>query len=71
VRLSWTPPGDDWLCGTPARWDITRASGEVVASGTSGSSASLPASLKRESFTIRYVDEAGNWGLPASFGAVR
>ncbi|MEA2312143.1 MAG: hypothetical protein QOE28_2111, partial [Solirubrobacteraceae bacterium] len=71
LRLTWTPPGDDWLCGTPARYEIATATGAVVASGTSGGTASLPANLKDQRFTIRYVDEAGNWGLPAAFPAAR
>ena len=70
VQLAWTPPGDDWLCGTPARFEIRNAAGAVVATGTSGSSAAVPGK-KGDVFTIAYADEAGNWGLPAAFPAAR
>jgi hypothetical protein len=70
VRLAWTPPGDDWLCGTPARYEIRNAAGTLVATGTSGSSAAVPGK-KGHVYTIAYADEAGNWGLPAAFPAAR
>jgi hypothetical protein len=65
VTLTWTPPGDDWLCGTPARYEIRRGA-ELVATGTSGAKTTVPGA-KGDRFTIAYADEAGNWGLPASF----
>jgi hypothetical protein len=69
IALSWTAPGDDWLCGTPARYEIRTAAGQLVASGTSGSTASVPASLRGATLEISYADEAGNWSLPAAFPA--
>jgi hypothetical protein len=70
VQLAWTPPGDDWLCGTPAHYEVRDAAGSVVASGTSGGDAAVPG-RKGDVFTIAYADEAGNWGLPAQFPAAR
>jgi hypothetical protein len=70
VQLAWTPPGDDWLCGTPAHYEVRDAAGSVVASGTSGGDAAVP-DRKGDVFTIAYADEAGNWGLPAQFPAAR
>ena len=31
AHSNWTAPGDDWLCGTPARYEIRNAAGAVVA----------------------------------------
>jgi hypothetical protein len=70
AQLAWTAPGDDWLCGTPARYEIRNAAGAVVASGTAGNAAAVPGK-KGDRFTIAYADEAGNWGLPAAFPPVR
>ena len=70
MQLAWTPPGDDWLCGTPARYEIRDAAGTVVASGANGGAAAVPG-RKGDVFTIAYADEAGNWGLPAQFPAAR
>jgi hypothetical protein len=71
LRLAWHPPGDDWLCGAAARWEIAGAGGAVRASGTTATTALLPARLKDERLTIAFADEAGNWGRSASFPAAR
>ncbi len=70
VQLAWTPAGDNWLCGTPARYEIRSAAGAVVATGTGASSAAVTGK-KSDVFTIAFADEAGNWGLPAQFQPAR
>jgi hypothetical protein len=67
VTLTWPPPGDDWLCGTPARYEV-RKGGHLVSSGTSGGRITVPGG-KGDVFTIAYVDDAGNWSLQAAFPA--
>ena len=52
------------------RYEIRNAAGNVVASGTGGGAAAVPAK-KGDVFTITYADEASNWGLPVQFPPAR
>ncbi len=81
-NLSWVAPGDDWLCGSPAGYEIRVASDPIksINDGTrllsrndgtaSGGAVSEPlgnAAIGGAEFAaIFYRDEAGNWSLAAS-----
>jgi hypothetical protein len=73
--LSWTSPGDDWLCGKAKRYRLLASSEPIVHPGEARSLGTFAAQAagKRESRTIRlskrnryfavvYQDDAGNWG---------
>jgi hypothetical protein len=71
-RLTFTAPGDDGSCGTPAAY-ITRVDGKLTQLGlgapaaggsTFSATISLPAGARR--FTIQARDEAGNRGAPVT-----
>jgi len=70
-HLTFTAPGDDGACGTPASY-ITRVDGKPAQLGLTpiaGGSAfiatiSLPAGARR--LTIQARDEAGNLGAPVT-----
>ena len=82
VTLTWLEPGDDWLCGSAARFKVLLADGPIAsasdgetaleqnAAGASGGAASATLSeAQRGDAThaaILYRDDAGNWGLVAS-----
>jgi hypothetical protein len=79
VMLTWTAPGDDWLCGTAQEYRVLRSSspiegpqdGTVVgdfpaaAAGTAESRA-VSSGPGDTHFAVFYRDEAGNWGRLAS-----
>jgi hypothetical protein len=78
VDLSWSAPGDDWLCGKAKEAvvlaspkPITRAgAGRVVArldATAAGSEVRTTVKLgaKSRHFAVAYVDDAGNWGHAA------
>jgi len=80
AQVSWTAPGDDWLCGKADRYEIRASDGPInspsdgqeVASGPAAASAgesesravTLPAGTTR--VAVLYRDDAGNWGDLAS-----
>jgi Subtilase family len=82
ARLSWTAPGDDWLCGQAERYEIRASDGPIdspsdgqeVASGpadaatgdSEDATVALPAGTTR--VAVLYRDDAGNWGGLASTG---
>jgi uncharacterized repeat protein (TIGR01451 family) len=80
VKLSWTVPGDDWLCGTPRRYRIIKSSspirhptdgtvvGDFDSSKSAGDSQSHTVSALGGTphVAVLYQDEAGNWGHLAS-----
>ncbi len=81
--LSFTAPGDDWLCGTASRYRIIKSNepirhptdGEVVGDfdptvATGERQAKLVTNLAGAStyFAVLYQDDAGNWGHLASAG---
>jgi hypothetical protein len=79
TSLSWTAPGDDWLCGQADQFQIIAsqnqinrpADGTVVeqldaaaAAGQTETASLTPAQLGSAKFiAVLYRDEAGNWGL--------
>ena len=79
VTLGWTAPGDDWLCGEAAEYQVLVAStpigspkdGSVVVEQPpagavdTAETASLTAAqvAGRTHAAVIYRDEAGNWGL--------
>jgi hypothetical protein len=71
-RLTFTAPGDDGACGTPASY-LTRVNGKVVALGL-GAPAAGGTAVSREvtlaagarKLTLQAVDEAGNVGTAAT-----
>jgi hypothetical protein len=80
--VEFTPPGDDLLCGTPAKYELRQSDSPITAanwaaaapmSGTVESSTAtrklipLPANPKRY-VGVRAVDEQGNVGQPLSVG---
>jgi hypothetical protein len=79
VALTWTAPGDDWLCGTAQEYRILRSSspiedpsdGTVVGdfpAGAAGAAESqtVSAGSGETHFAVLYRDEVGNWGRLAS-----
>jgi len=81
VVLSWTAPGDDWLCGKADRYRLLVANGPIdhpsdgtlireagagAASGETETTTVTNAELGSAThFAVLYRDEAGNWGLLA------
>jgi hypothetical protein len=78
AELSWTAPGDDWMCGK-AKQALVLASSSPIASPSAakvvarlGATAvgstvktTVKRSTKRRYFAVAYVDDAGNWGHAA------
>ena len=79
MLLRWTVPGDDWQCGSPARYRIVTSDSPIdgagdgaalvdeAAVGQAGNDAAknVPAAAVREELAVVYADEHGNWGRPA------
>jgi hypothetical protein len=79
VTLTWRQPGDDWMCGRPARYRIIASAdpiwrptdGRIVAGGDAAGSAgsAVTRTVARNMIggaghvAVLYRDEAGNWGL--------
>ncbi len=79
ATLGWTAPGDDWLCGQAARYEVLASKDAITAPGDgrviADQAAAGPAgSAVSSSFTgaqlgharhlaVLYRDEAGNWAL--------
>jgi hypothetical protein len=79
VTLGWKAPGDDWLCGTAARYRVLvgdrpidfPTDGDVVAEAAAGGPAgsATTATLSKAQIgsathaAVLYRDDAGNWGL--------
>jgi hypothetical protein len=79
VMLTWTAPGDDWLCGTAQEYRVLRSSSPILhpddgtvvgdfAAGAAGSTESrtVTAGPGDIHYAVFYRDEAGNWGRLAS-----
>lgn len=82
VTLTWKQPGDDLMCGRPARYQVIAShdpilrpgDGHVIVGGDAGgpAGASVTRTLSRESIrgarhvAVLYRDEAGNWGIERS-----
>ena len=79
VTLTWTAPGDDWLCGTAQEYRVLRSSspiehpddgtvvGDFPAAGAGAAeSRTVSAGPGDTHFAILYRDEAGNWGRLAT-----
>jgi hypothetical protein len=82
VTLTWTEPGDDWLCGSADRFRVLLAEGPIErasdgevgfvgdAAGAVGGAqqAVLDASTLGDAThaAVLYRDDAGNWGLARS-----
>jgi hypothetical protein len=79
VSLSWKQPGDNWMCGRPAHYQVIASpapirdpgDGKVIAeSGASGGPGDSITRTFTESgvsnaryMAVVYRDDAGNWGL--------
>jgi Subtilase family len=79
VTLTWKQPGDDLMCGRPARYRVIASpdpilhpgDGHVIAGGDASGPAgtSVTRTLSRASIgnarhvAVLYRDEAGNWGI--------
>ena len=78
VTLSWTAPGDDWLCGTAESYRVILDDGPIDDPGDgsalpdadAGSTGSAESAELTEAevdgathAAVLYRDEAGNWGL--------
>jgi hypothetical protein len=79
VTVSWKQPGDDWLCGSPARYRVIAAQnpirhpddGRVLADSqaTGSAGAAVSRTFARAKIgqaryaAVLYRDDAGNWGL--------
>jgi hypothetical protein len=79
VVVSWTNPGDDWLCGTAEKFRVVLANGPIdaaadgmvalegSANGPAGSGDSVtlgPETIGAATHAaVLYRDEVGNWGL--------
>jgi hypothetical protein len=78
VNVSWTQPGDDWLCGSPARYRVIISDspidnpddGDVIvyaAAGGAGQRVSRtlirPSARTARHVAVLYRDDAKNWGL--------
>jgi hypothetical protein len=79
VTLTWTAPGDDWLCGTAQEYRVLSSSspiedpgdGTVVgdfpaAAAGAAESRTISAGPGDTHFAVLYRDEAGNWGRLAT-----
>jgi len=77
--LSWTAPGDDWLCGTATRYRVIKSSSPIVhptdgtvvgdfnAQGAGAAETRTVSNVGNNNyFAVLYQDEAGNWGHLAS-----
>jgi hypothetical protein len=78
VRVSWKQPGDDWLCGRPARYRVIVSTGRiddpddgdviiyeaVAPSGQRVSSTIIRPLVRRaRHIAVLYRDSTKNWGL--------
>jgi hypothetical protein len=79
VTLAWKQPGDDLMCGRPARYQVLASAkpifhpgdGHVIAGGgaTGPAGTTVTETLSRDSIrgarhiAVLYRDEAGNWGI--------
>jgi hypothetical protein len=79
VTVDWKQPGDDLMCGRPARYQVIASAkpifhpsdGHVIAGGdaTGSVGTSVTRTLPRNSIrgarhiAVLYRDEAGNWGI--------
>ena len=87
MTVTWKQPGDDWLCGSPARYQVIASKSPILhpgngtviadsaASGGAGDSITRTFT-KANAGTARYVavlyrDDAGNWGLLRSAAVSR
>jgi hypothetical protein len=82
VKVSWAQPGDDWMCGAPARYQVLAShdpiqhpgDGAVIADSAAqgGVGASQSKSFGQAAIgdaryvAVLYRDDAGNWGAPRS-----
>jgi Ca2+-binding RTX toxin-like protein len=69
VTLTFTAPGDDWLCGTAAKYRVTldgEQAGDDRDAEATGEEQAMTLDTSATRATIRYRDEAGNWGHAAS-----
>jgi hypothetical protein len=76
VSLTWTAPGDDWLCGGARRFRVLTSASPILhpGDGTSrgdfvttkqageGDTLTLPSVAPGDHVAILYQDDAGNWG---------
>ena len=66
IVLSWTAPGDDWLCGNAKRFRADGApEGDAAALGQR-QTVTVDDVSGRDRIAVRYFDEAGNPGHAAS-----
>ena len=81
-KVTWTVPGDDWLCGTAAHFEIHLANGPIDDPGdgnvvADGNNTVEPEGDAEKQLTaaeiagathvaVLYRDDAGNWGRLAS-----
>ena len=79
MTVDWKAPGDDLMCGRPARYQVIASAdpifhptdGHVIAGGdaTGPAGTSVTRTLSRDSIrgarhiAVLYRDEAGNWGI--------
>ena len=79
VTLTWTAPGDDWLCGTATKYRIIGSNGPIhhPSDGTVVGDFTATAAAGQQqqqvlsddgssNFAVLYQDDAGNWGHLAS-----
>jgi Subtilase family/FG-GAP-like repeat len=74
TTLTWTAPGDDWLCGTGRRFRVISSPtpirhptdgtvvGDFDATASAGSQQSKFVTATGPFFAVLYQDDAGNWG---------
>jgi Ca2+-binding RTX toxin-like protein len=79
VGLSWKAPGDDWLCGKAAHYQVIASQGPIHHPGdgsviAEADAADAPGAAVTKNLTaadigtadhvaVIYRDEAGNWGI--------
>jgi hypothetical protein len=78
IDLSWTQPGDDWLCGTAKSYRIIVSDDPIEhptdgsqlledeVTGAAGSTTTVSLSGAARYVAVFYQDDAGNWGHLAS-----
>ena len=82
MKLTWTAPGDDWLCGQARRYRVIASDspiqhpgdgtvvGDFDATAAAGASETRTVAGGSAYYAVLYQDDAGNWGHLRSAGPV-
>jgi hypothetical protein len=66
VVVSWTAPGDDWLCGNAKTYRVDGAPDGAAAALGQKQTVTVDPPAGQERIAVKYLDEAGNGGHAAT-----